>query len=143
MSILMITALAAAMAGTPPATHLSHTIHHQHQGRNVTATYEGVTNIALKQRGMASAPGRMSTQICDWNANIHVSRTPPGSEPTPLGSRTVLSGLRAGDCLTVASGIERDVARRNATLRDHVVTVAEADGPVVATSIAVAGGGSE
>lgn len=143
MNIVMLATMAGAMAGTPPAIDLSHTINHEHQGRSVTATYDGATAIALKQRGMASAPGRMSTQICDWNASIHVSRTLPDTEPTSLGSRMVLSGMRAGDCLTVASGIERDVARRLATLKDHVVTVAEADSPAAAITIAAAGGGSE
>lgn len=141
MSIIMLAAAAAAaMTTATPSPGLSHQVRHSHQGRTITADYSGTVDISLKQRGMAGAPGRMGTQICDWNAAVHVARSVDGAENASLGGRTVLTGNRAGDCLTVASGIERDVARRHGQLRDHVVRLAEADRPGF-TSEQAAGGG--
>jgi hypothetical protein len=132
MNRMLIAGLAAAtMTSAAFAADLTHRVTHDHQGRAVTTHYEGVIDIALRQRGMAGAPGRMGAQICDWNATVNVSRTTQGAATLPLSARPVMSGMRAGDCLTVASGIERDVARRHDELRDHVVTVAEADRPTL------------
>jgi len=134
--MIFATIAAAAMSAAAPEGNLTHHVSHDNQGRTVTAAYAGAVDIGLRQRGMAAAPGRMGTQRCDWSATVSVTRSLPEGQATPLGSKTVLTGMRAGDCLTVASGIERDVARRSSALKDHVVTVAEADRPNLTASLA-------
>lgn len=126
MTMIVLAGLAAAIAAAP-APDLTHQVRHDHQGRSITATYRGTANIALTQRGMAGAPGRMGTQRCDWTASVHVARSVADAPAAPLGQQPVIDGSRPGDCLTVAAGIYRDVARRQSALKDHVVTVAEAD----------------
>jgi len=134
--MIFATIAAAAMSAAAPEGNLTHHVSHDNQGRTVTAAYAGAVDIDVRQRGMAGAPGRMGTQRCDWSATVSVTRSLPEGQATPLGSKTVLTGMRAGDCLTVASGIERDVARRSGALKDHVVTVAEADRPNLTASLA-------
>ncbi len=142
MSGGLITALlvgAAAVIGVTGDVGHSHSVRIDHHRGAVEADYRSRIEITHKQVG-SIAPGRVpSTLRCRWQANLIVDRDARhvgGATMTRTLTRdAVIGGSRPGWCDGAKAAIAREVAGRHHELRDHLMTVAEADRAVLTAEI--------
>ena len=129
--ISTLVAMAAAAA--------THSVQIDHGGTPVRATYSARVDISTKTVG-AKTPNRIDMQRCQWTATVIVDRA---LDHGPALARTVssdkrFSGSEHGACTPGRQSGERNLARREAAIREHLVTVAEQDrAPLVAELDAV------
>ncbi|MGV3770424.1 MAG: hypothetical protein ACO1NM_10375 [Sphingobium phenoxybenzoativorans] len=119
MSFSLI-ALAAAAA--------THTVQIEHRGMQMDAIYSARTEIQTRTVG-AATPNRADGQRCRWTATLVVDRklTHGPALARILPSDHKLSGSQPGACTRDRSAIEREVARRDDAVRDHLLAVAARD----------------
>lgn len=128
----MISTLVAMAAAT-------HSVQIDHGGTPVKATYSARVDISTKTVG-AKTPNRIDMQRCQWTATVIVDRA---LDHGPALARTVstdkrISGSEHGACTPGRQSGERNLARHEAAIREHLVTVAEQDrAPLVAELDAV------
>ncbi|WP_176591273.1 hypothetical protein [Sphingobium sp. EM0848] len=119
MSLTLI-ALATAAA--------THTVQIDHRGTPVQATYSARAEFRTKTVG-AKTPNRMDMQRCQWTATIMVDRA---LSHGPAHSRTIssdreFSGSEHGACTPGRQSGERNLAQHEGAIREHLISVAEAD----------------
>jgi len=115
---IVLAAIAAAAA--------SHSIQIEHRGAPIEAIYSAQTDIRTRTIG-AHTPNRMDNRRCRWTATIVVERRlahGPALARILPGQRQ-LSGNLPGEC--APSRVEREVARRDNSVREHLVAVAARD----------------
>jgi hypothetical protein len=121
---LTLFALAAAVA-VPAATH---SVQIDHGGKPVEATYTARAEFRTRTVG-AKTPNRMDSQRCQWTATIVVDRAlshGPALART-LSSDKQFSGSEHGACTANRKSGERNIAQHESSIRDHLMTVAQAD----------------
>ena len=135
MSMLIVAALAAA-AGAMPA----HKTQIEHRGQNLAVEYVPVVETRTRQAGVA-APGRSSTQICNWTATVSVERRLDANVPAQrVGDTQLISGSQQGDCRLQGERIAQMVAARSGDVQAHVARVADADRQILLANLDMAHG---
>lgn len=118
--ISTIIAMAAAAA--------THSVQFDHGGNQVQATYTARVDISTKTVG-AKTPNRMDMQRCQWTGTVIVDRA---LSHGPALARTIsadkrISGSEHGACTPGRNPGERNIAKHEAAIRDHLLAVAEGD----------------
>jgi hypothetical protein len=119
MSLTLI-AMAAAAA--------THAVQIDHGATPVQATYSARAEFRTKTVG-ARVPNRMDMQRCQWTATIIVDRALIHG---PALARTVssdkqFSGSEHGACRPGRQSGERNLAKHEGAIREHLIAVAEKD----------------
>lgn len=120
MIIGLMTLTAAAVA--------THTVQIDHHGTPVQAVYSARADVTSRTIG-AHTPNRMDSRRCLWQATIHVDRKLENSAALArtVSSDKVLKGSQAGNCQSNGKAIERELARHDDSIRDHMLAIAEQD----------------
>lgn len=116
MSVVLI---AFAVAAT-------HSVQIEHQGRPVTAVYSARTEVRARTIG-AHTPNRADMRRCNWTAEIVVERRIAHAPTVIRGGEQNLSGSYAGECARDTKRVDREIARREGDIREHLATVAAQD----------------
>ncbi|MDF8334110.1 hypothetical protein [Novosphingobium cyanobacteriorum] len=134
----------AMVAGTAAAEAATGSLRHStvvtHRGVPISADYEGVSEIALRQIGSTAPGGRASTLRCAWTVSLAVERTARAGKAASarhtMRQENALAGEAAGWCAGARQAIERTVAARQDRLQatmmalvaqDRAAILAEAD----------------
>lgn len=125
MMIWALMALAGG-AGTEP-----HHVQIEHNGHRVDVVYRSDVQVAHKQVGSISAPGRPSTLRCQWRATMDVhreARLAAGHVMSRrIGTDTSVTGSRPGACEGQRKAIAAEVAAAGGKLREHLLAIVAAD----------------
>lgn len=133
--------LLAALAVAAPAAAETHSVTVDHRGTPLAVTYQAVVDVAYRQRGGAAPPGVQNSLRCDWTAKISVNRqaqrdgTPLVALAREVSNTERLQGSRPGWCKQARVAIARDVEKRTAAVREHLIEVAERDRQAVVAEI--------
>lgn len=105
-----------------------HTVAIDHHGKQVQAVYSTRADISSRTIG-AHTPNRMDSRRCLWQATIHVDRKLENSAALArtVSSDKVLKGSQAGSCDSSGKAIERELARHNDSIREHMLATAAQD----------------
>ncbi len=129
---------AGLLLGSPTAA-ADHRVEIDHRGQRVDVTYRSAMDVAHKQVGAVSAPGRAGTLRCAWKANVSVERQARSAAGHVL-TRTIASdapieGSRPGWCSGQRNAIAQEVAARTGEVREHLLAVAERDREALALEL--------
>lgn len=132
LSAALLLGIVALPAGSGEIEHRTRI---DHRSGAVEAEYRATIAVSTRQVGSVAAPGKASTLACAWQAGIQVERVARHASGSLLRrsvARTnVAEGRHAGWCGTQRAAIDREVARRGAAMRDHLLDVAREDRPVL------------
>lgn len=125
---------AGLLLGAASAT-LGMTVDHRgrldHHSGPVATHYRGTVAVAHRQIGAVAPGGRASTLRCDWAASMIVDRRATAASGATMTrqieSDPIVSGTRAGWCVTNRAAIAREVADRTADMQDHLIDLARED----------------
>ncbi len=120
--IVLLIAVAGATA--------THSVQIDHQGRPITAVYSARTEVKSRTIG-AHTPNRTDMRRCNWTAEIVVERRIAHAPTVLRGGEQSLSGSYAGECTRDGKRVDREIARREGNIRDHLVAVAAQDKSVL------------
>ncbi len=131
MAYLLTAGLMLGAAGAALGMTVDHQSRLDHHSGPVATHYRGTVAVSHKQVGAVAPAGKGSTLRCDWAASMVVDRraaTASGATMTrQIESRPIVSGTRAGWCVTNRAAIAREVADRTADMQDHLIDLARED----------------
>lgn len=107
-------------------TAATHSVQIEHQGRPVAAIYSARTEVKARTIG-AHTPNRADLRRCNWTAHVIVERRIAHAPTVVRGGDKSLSGSYAGECTRDTKRVDREIARREGDIREHLATVAAQD----------------
>lgn len=136
MAFVMVVGLLLGMS--PVADE--HRVTVSHGGETMDVVYRSRMDVAHKQIGSVSAPGRQSTLRCAWSAALEVERVAEARGGGVVMRRTIASdtpirGSVPGWCVQGKRAIDAQVARHTVGARDALMDVAERDRPALVAEI--------
>ncbi|HEX8556138.1 MAG TPA: hypothetical protein VF695_15635 [Sphingomonas sp.] len=131
MSVL----LALSLGVTAMTPSLEHRARLEHAGGVVDAQYRGRVAIVSRQVGSVAKGGTPATLRCRWRADLRVDREARWGDQVHLARGIdrdgVLEGSRPGWCGQNEKAIAQEVAGRADRLRTHLLSLAQADEPML------------